>query len=394
MKREEKRREIGGWVGSEFLSSPSQLSNLGHNGGEGFQIGVADEGSGDGSRRGGEEGGRERLIVIESGKVFILSSFAIPVGENKESRDLQLSWKWLRARINLFCGSLVAVSSVFSRGLARALTYEEALEQSMGATTSGNGSDFDFGGLVDGVVLKKPKPWGVESAKNAYAKLAEDGEAQLVDIRAAVEFREVGSPDIRGLKKQPVSIVHKGQDKLGFLKKLSFKFKEPENTTLFILDKFNGSSELVAELVTANGFKAACAIKDVLKIFNIKLLLQNSGLPWIPPKRSLGLDFGNLTEAISGALGIETILQLLGSAALVQFVGKKVLFAKDRKETLQQVDEFLNTKVATKELVDEIKQIRMALPSPSDKKALPAAPIEGSPNAVPNPILKDGAELF
>jgi chitinase domain-containing protein 1 len=47
----------------------------------------------------------------------------------------------------------------------------------------------------------------------------------------------VGSPDIRGLRKKPVPIVYEGEDKPGFLKKLSLKFKEPENTTLFILDK-------------------------------------------------------------------------------------------------------------------------------------------------------------
>ncbi|MCD7470480.1 hypothetical protein HAX54_010390 [Datura stramonium] len=84
----------------------------------------------------------------------------------------------------------------------------------------------------------------------------------LLDIRAPAELREVGSPDIRDLKKKPVTVVYKGEDKPGFLKKLSLKFKEPEKTTLFILDKFDGNSELVAELVTENGFKAAYAIKD------------------------------------------------------------------------------------------------------------------------------------
>nr|DAD19169.1 TPA_asm: hypothetical protein HUJ06_020632 [Nelumbo nucifera] len=160
-------------------------------------------------------------------------------------------------------GGLVVLTSVLSGELARALTYEEALEQSVSTSTSSSGPDVDAGGLVDSVVsfatenpaiivggatilalplvlsqvLKKPKPWGVESAKNAYAKLADDADAQLLDIREAVEFREVGSPDIRGLKKKAVSIVYKGEDKPGFLKRLSLKFKEPENTTLFILDK-------------------------------------------------------------------------------------------------------------------------------------------------------------
>lgn len=152
------------------------------------------------------------------------------------------------------------LSSVFSPGLAKALTYEEALQKSAGGST---GEDIDGSGVVDGVIsfatenpavvaggaailavplillqlLKKPKPWGVESAKSAYAKLGDDATTQLLDIRAPGESRQVGSPDIKGLGKKPVSISYKSEDKPGFLKRLSLKFKEPENTTLFVLDK-------------------------------------------------------------------------------------------------------------------------------------------------------------
>ncbi|KAL0008465.1 hypothetical protein SO802_009967 [Lithocarpus litseifolius] len=322
-----------------------------------------------------------------------------------------------------FRGSLVLASSFLNTGIASALSYEEALQKSVNASSSG---DFDASGVLDSVIrfgtenpvviaggatllavslvlsqiLKQPKPWGVESAKNAYAKIGEEANAQLLDIRAPVEFRQVGCPDIRGLRKKPVSIVYKGEDKPGFLKKLSSKFKEPENTTLFILDKFDGNSELVAELVTVNGFKAAYAIKDGAEGSRGWM---NSGLPWIPPRKALSLDFSNLTDAIGGAVGegsdalsltlgiaaaaglgllafseVETILQVLGSAALVQFVSKKLLFAEDRKETLQEVDEFLNTKIAPKELVNEIKEIGKALlPTTVPRNALPA-PAEAS----------------
>lgn len=152
-------------------------------------------------------------------------------------------------------GGLVLLSSVFGPGLAKALTYEEALQQLP--------SDIDGNGVFDGIlslasenpviiggglivlavplilsqVLSKPKAWGVESAKSAYAKLGENESAQLLDIRAPAEIRQVGSPDVRGFGKKPVSIVYKGEDKPGFLKKLALKFKEPANTTLFILDK-------------------------------------------------------------------------------------------------------------------------------------------------------------
>ncbi|PKI40507.1 hypothetical protein CRG98_039143 [Punica granatum] len=320
-------------------------------------------------------------------------------------------------------GLLLLLSSLLGPpSFAQALTYEEALQQAVTSPAPEGSLELDASGALDSVVafvtenplliaggaavlllplvlsrvLQKPKPWGTESAKSAYAKLGDDLNAQLLDIRPPVEFRQVGSPDIRGLGKKPVPVVYRGGDKPGFLKKLSLKFKEPENTTLFILDKFDGNSELVAELVTVNGFKAAYAIKDGAEG---PRGWMNSGLPWIPPKKALSLDFSNLTEAIGGVVGdgteglpvalgiaaatglgllafseVETILQLLGSAALVQFFSKKLLFAEDRKATLQQVDEFLNTKVAPEELVDEIKQIGKALlPSTVTSKALPAA---------------------
>ncbi|XP_009761641.1 rhodanese-like domain-containing protein 4, chloroplastic [Nicotiana tabacum] len=322
-------------------------------------------------------------------------------------------------------GGLVLLSSALTTGLAKALTYEEALEQS----TTSPAADFDATAVVETVttfasdnplviaggvvalalpvvlfqVLEKPKSWGVESAKTAYAKLGDDESAQLLDIRAPAELREVGSPDIRGLKKKAVTVAYKGEDKPGFLKKLALKFKDPENTTLFILDKFDGNSELVAELVTANGFKAAYAIKGGAEGPRGWL---NSGLPWNAPKKTLSLDLSNLSDALDGILGegsdavtvglgaaaaaglgllafseVETILQLLGSAALIQLIGKKLLFAEDRKLTLQQVDEFLSTKIAPKELVDEIKQIGKALlPETMSSDALPA-PAEASPAA-------------
>lgn len=162
-----------------------------------------------------------------------------------------------------FHGGILLLSSVLSSGFARALSYEEALQQT---TTADSSSLFDFdpNGILNSVVsfvnenptvvaggtvalavplilyqllFKNPKPWGVESARSAYAKLGDDANAQLLDIRALKEIREVGSPDIRGFGKKPISIAYKGEDKQGFLKKLSFKFKEPENTTLFIVDK-------------------------------------------------------------------------------------------------------------------------------------------------------------
>lgn len=354
----------------------------------------------------------------------------IPLPKNSNSkrpllpiRALKLSASLLR-RIGEGLSSLS--SSLCVASSAKALTYDEALG------FSSSSSDFDFAGIVDGLVkfgsdnpliiaggvavvlvpvivsqsLGGSKAWGVESAKIAYAKLGEDEGAQLLDIREAKELKEVGSPDVRGLKKKAVTITYRGEDKAGFLKKLALKFKDPGNTTLLVIDKFDGNSELVAELLTSNGFKAAFAIKDGAEG---PRGWKNSGLPWTSPKKTLLPDFSELADALSSSVGetpdgipvtlglaaatglglfafteIETLLQLLGSAAIIQLITKKLLFAEDRKVTLQQVDEFLNTKVAPKELADEIKMIGKALlPTQSRSQASLTAPAEITPAESP-----------
>ncbi|MED6209225.1 hypothetical protein PIB30_052651 [Stylosanthes scabra] len=310
-------------------------------------------------------------------------------------------------------------ASIFSSAQlsATALTYEEALGQSLNSSNSG---DFDANGVVENFLN-----FALENPLVVFGGVAVFAVPLLLDIREAVEIREVGTPDVSGLGKKLVSISYKGgdDDKPVFLKKLKLKFKEPENITLFILDKFDGNSELVAQLVTENGFKAAYVIKDGAEG---PRGWTNSGLPWREPRKAL--DFSNLTEAITDAIGdtsdgwavtlgiaaasglgflafteIETILQVLGSAALVQFASKKLLFAEDRKQTLRQLDEFLNTKVAPKELVDEVKQIGKAfLPESSTLQKAEAisdtvaqskgnTPVEPSPeiNSVPETENKD-----
>ncbi|XP_042030960.1 rhodanese-like domain-containing protein 4, chloroplastic [Salvia splendens] len=304
-------------------------------------------------------------------------------------------------------------------------------------------TNFDVGGVIDGVIrfaaenpivagggaavvavpvvvaqiLRNTQRWGVGSAKAAYAKLGDDADAQLLDIRSTAEIKQTGSPNLRGLKKKAVAVPYSGDDKLGFLNKLNLKFKEPQTTTLFVLDKFDGNSEIVAELVASNGFKGACAIKDGAEGSRGWV---NSGLPWMLPTTTFDISsvIDTFGEGVPVALGIaaaaaglglfafaeaETILQVLGSAALVQFVSKKLLFAEDRKVTIKQFEELLNTKVAPKELVDDIQQIGKAiLPTlPANDKGLPAPALDGRdvlksepvveatdvpPEAEPNPV--------
>lgn len=107
--------------------------------------------------------------------------------------------------------------------------------------------------------------------------------------------------------------------------------------------RFDGNSELVAELVTANGYKAAYAIKDgaeglrgwmvtsyillllfeTAHIFELKdkwNCVQNSGLPWILPKKTLSLDISGFTDAIGGALGVNSLACIRFLPYILSFV--------------------------------------------------------------------------
>ncbi|XP_051143689.1 rhodanese-like domain-containing protein 4, chloroplastic [Andrographis paniculata] len=326
---------------------------------------------------------------------------------------------------NFLSAPLILLSSIAisASNLAKALSYEEALQQTV---SGGGGGDFDIAGVFDsftsfaadnGVIIGgvaailaaplavaqliggKPKAWGVVNAKTAYEKLGEDPEAQLVDIREPSEMKEVGSPDIRGLKKSAIAVGFRREDKAAFLNFLSLKMKDPQNTTLFVLDKFDGNSELVAELATANGFKAAFAIRDGAEGW------LNSSLPWILPKKAFSFDPSRVFDAISDAFGVaservpfifgtaaaaflglvtytevEPILQVLGSIAILQFIRQKLASAEKRERTAQQIDEFLTTKIVIKDLPGDIQKIGKAL-LPVAGKALP---VETSPDVQTN----------
>ncbi|KAG2649967.1 protein THYLAKOID RHODANESE-LIKE, chloroplastic-like [Panicum virgatum] len=330
------------------------------------------------------------------------------------------SARGIRGGLARLSGALVLSRAGAGAALAAPLSYEEMLRLSTDSDAGAGGGGFalelpDLGldGLAD-FVAENPlvvaagvaavalplvlaqllggggaaKPYAVASARAAYQRLLEEPGAQLVDIRPLKDAREAGAPDLREAKKKAVAVPYNGEDKNGFLKKLALRFKDPENTTLVILDKFDGNSELVAELVTANGYKAAVAVKDGAEGSRG---WKSSNLPWKEPAKGFNFDLGELfgdgsdslplTIGLAAATGlgvlayteIETLLQFLGSAAIVQLVATKLLYAEDRQKTLKQIDEFFNKKVAPKDLVDEIKEIGQALlPLPGETKSTPA----------------------
>lgn len=252
--------------------------------------------------------------------------------------------------------------------------------------------------LVVSNLFSQAKPWNSVSAKEAFQKL-ETGEAQLLDIRSTEDIKAEGTPDLRTVKRRVFQIPYTPGDDEAYLKKLLAKFKEPADTTLYILDQFDGSSLSVAKFATANGFKAAYAIKGGAEG---PKGWRNSELPWILPRKGFTWDVSNFKDVIDSTFGenpnlvpatlgvaaaagvsfvvlseAETALQLLGSAALIQLFVKKFLFAKDRQKTFQELQTFLDTKIAPKELVDELKGISGAI-LPKYNEVTPFAPTNGA----------------
>ncbi|KAH9301438.1 hypothetical protein KI387_013021, partial [Taxus chinensis] len=99
------------------------------------------------------------------------------------------------------------------------------------------------------------------TAEDAYYKLRDEMEPQLVDIRTIDEITYAGSPDVSSFNKEVAQVTYEGDDSL-FLGEMLSRFKKPAKTTLYILDMYEGNSMQVAQMLTRNGFKAAYAIRD------------------------------------------------------------------------------------------------------------------------------------
>ncbi|XP_021762778.1 rhodanese-like domain-containing protein 4A, chloroplastic [Chenopodium quinoa] len=117
------------------------------------------------------------------------------------------------------------------------------------------------------------------SALNAFKKLRDDSSLQMLDIRDEKMLGFLGSPNLRMFKKDVVQVTYDEGDLDGFLKKVLEKFADPNNTSVCIVDNFDGNSIKVAELLVKNGFKEAYAIKGGISGKNGWREIQQEFLP-------------------------------------------------------------------------------------------------------------------
>eukprot|EP01023_Acetabularia_acetabulum_P006670 TRINITY_DN12797_c0_g1_i1.p4 TRINITY_DN12797_c0_g1~~TRINITY_DN12797_c0_g1_i1.p4 ORF type:complete len:176 (+),score=52.64 TRINITY_DN12797_c0_g1_i1:735-1262(+) len=85
--------------------------------------------------------------------------------------------------------------------------------------------------------------------------------------------------------------------------------------------------------------------------------------------------FFNGVLAVAGVAGattllfteVETLLEVVGVVGAIQFIGTKLLFAKDRKKTLAQFRELLNDKIAAGDAGKDLKRLADALLEKEDE---------------------------
>ncbi|KAL2470797.1 Rhodanese-like domain-containing protein 4A [Abeliophyllum distichum] len=103
------------------------------------------------------------------------------------------------------------------------------------------------------------------SAINAFKKLQDDPNSQLLDIRDSRSLASLESPNLKILNKSALQVEFREGNEEGFVKRVLENFGEPENTTICIIDNFDGNSMKAAELLVKNGFKEAYAIRGGIR---------------------------------------------------------------------------------------------------------------------------------
>ncbi|KAG5252168.1 rhodanese domain-containing protein [Salix suchowensis] len=117
------------------------------------------------------------------------------------------------------------------------------------------------------------------SAIDAFRKLRDNPDAQLLDIRDRRSVVALGSPILKMFNKSVVQVEFSEGDEDRFAKNVLKNFQDPASTTLCILDNFDGDSMRVAELLFKNGFKEAYAIRGGVRGKKGWLEIQETLLP-------------------------------------------------------------------------------------------------------------------
>lgn len=103
------------------------------------------------------------------------------------------------------------------------------------------------------------------SAVDAFGKLRDDPSSQLLDVRDKKSLAYLPSPSLRMFNKSVMQVEFRQGDEDAFVKRVFENLKEPENTTVCVMDNFDGNSIKVAELLVKNGLKEAYSIRGGIR---------------------------------------------------------------------------------------------------------------------------------
>lgn len=99
------------------------------------------------------------------------------------------------------------------------------------------------------------------SCIDAFRKLRDDPNTQLLDIRRKQTVAYLRTPNLKIFNKGAVNVEFVGGSEAEFVKEVLKSFQDPGSTIICVLDNFDGNSLEVAKLLFKNGFKEGCAIK-------------------------------------------------------------------------------------------------------------------------------------
>lgn len=226
------------------------------------------------------------------------------------------------------------------------------------------------------------------SAAKAFDLLSSDSDIIFIDLRSKQEVKEAGSPDLRSIKRKITSLPYTtglaGDLVEGFPDKLLKLPSLSEDSEILFFDSYGQDAKAVSGAVR-EGVKQVYYVADGADGVRG---WRASQLPWREPSRgfNFNLDFSGLkglnldkvaedfkskptlTKAglAVGALGaaavvlfneVEVVLEVLGVAAAGNFLAKKLLFAKDREQTVEQIRDIVDNKIAAGEVGKDLRRV-------------------------------------
>jgi chitinase domain-containing protein 1 len=233
-----------------------------------------------------------------------------------------------------------------------------------------------LGGPLLAFFLRQPGAKSL-SAAAAFNVLADTPDSVLIDLRPKADVKEYGSPDLRsvGGRRKYVKIPTDEQE----FDVESFERAVRDKEVVIFLDSYGGFAKKATEaLQRADEIfqgEAAYVIDGTVgpggwlnsdmpwrKPFSLSLpsvdkLVENYKEDPSPTNTALTV-LGGLSLASYVFVEYEGLVELLSVFVGGSFLASKFLLAEDRETTNRQISEFLNTKKAPEDFVQEMEQFK------------------------------------